>query len=444
MKWVFLLALIVMTPALAAHLRGQPRHILPAGFMLGLLIFLIGPLDLYVAPISWAGWPGPVKGLEVSVLDGLAVAIIAATRPIKTPLMLKLALGIYAIAILVSTLMSGQYQPCIFYAWQLFRAVLVYQAVARATAGYSDFPIRVLYGLGLGLAFEAFTATSQYIGGDSQAGGHFGHQNLLGMASLLVALPIFALLLAGHRTKFAIGILVCEAVIVFAGGSRAAIGLFGIGLFICIFLSIWHRSSGRKTMICGLAFLGLACTAPVMMLAVERRSEQARLSSNEEREQFNKAARMIIADHPLGVGANRYVIVANLGGYSERAGVPWNVSERSAPVHNFYYLVAAELGLLGFIGLIALLAGIILTGIRALKRVAWSERSELLVGVTASAIVASGYFAFEWVAMTFHIHYLFAINTGMLVALAAAHQQIAPGRRNQRAPVNLTAVQEPT
>ena len=357
--------------------------------------------------------------------------------------MLKVALGIYVTALVISTLASGQYWPCAFYAWQLFRAVLVYQAVARATAGHPDFPIRVLFGLGLGLAIEAITATSQYIGGESQAGGNFGHQNLLGMASLFVALPVFALLLAGRRTKFAIGILICEAVIVFAGASRAAIGLFGIGLFVCIFLSIWHRTSGRKTVISAVAFCALAGAAPVMMLAIERRPEEARLSSMVEREQFKEAARMIIADHPQGVGANRYVIVANIGGYSARAGVPWNSSQRSAPVHNFYYLVTAELGLLGLVGLIALLAEIILTGFRALRRVDWNERSELLVGVTASIIVASGYFAYEWVPMTFHIHYLFAINTGMLVSLAAARRQVAPRQFDRKAPLNLAVVQEP-
>ena len=59
----------------------------------------------------------------------------------------------------------------------------------------------------------------------------------------------------------------------------------------------------------------------------------------------------MIADHPLGVGANQYVIVANTGGYSARAGVPWNTDERAAPVHDAYYLVTAELGFLGLFGL---------------------------------------------------------------------------------------------
>ena len=444
MKWIFLLAILMVTPVLASDFRRNPRHLLLAAFLIGLLPFVMGPLHLYVAPVSWAGWPGPVKGIEVSLLDAMAVAIIAATRPIRTPVILKIALGIIVTALIISTLASDQYWPPAFYGWQLFRAVLLYLAVARATAAHSDFPIRLVFGLGLGLVIEAITATLQFAGGDSQAGGNFGHQNLLGLASLFVAMPVFALLLAGRRTAFALGILICEAIIVFTGGSRASIGFLGIGLFFCIFLSIWHRTSGRKTIISTLAFCALAGAAPVMMLAIERRPEAQRAGSNEEREQFNEAARMIIADHPQGVGANRYVVVANLGGYSARAGVPWNSSQRVAPVHNFYYLYAAELGLLGLVGLVALLAGIILIGVRSLKRIELGERSDLMAGLTAATIASAGHFAFEYVAMTFYIHYLFAINAGMLVALAAARRQVAQGRHNQRAPLNLTAVQEPT
>ena len=62
-----------------------------------------------------------------------------------------------------------------------------------------------------------------------------------------------------------------------------------------------------------------------------------------------RAAKMIIADHPLGVGPNQYLLVANIGGYSSRAGVAWNAANRSAPVHNSYYFITAELGFVGLI-----------------------------------------------------------------------------------------------
>jgi len=440
-KWLFVLALLVLTPALAISLRQRPRYLLPAAFLVGLMPFVMSPLHLYVAPVSWAGWPGAVKGIELSLLDALAIAIIAATKPVKTPLVLKFAVGIILVALCVSTIASGQFWPCMFYAWQFLRAVLVYMAVARATAALPAAPIQILFGMGLGLAIEAVTAAWQFMGGAIQAGGNFGHQNLLGMASLFVVLPAFALLLAGRRTALALGIVTCEAIIVYAGGSRATVGLAAIGLLVAIALSVWHRGSGRKAMAGAAAIIALVCAAPVMMLAIERRPEALRVASNDERQRFDHAARMIIADNPLGVGANRYVIVANLGGYSDRAGVPWNTSQRAAPVHNFYYLFAAELGLLGLIGLFTLQVGIILVGIRSLKRAGWSERSELLVGATTAAIAASAYFAFEWIAMTFYIHYLFAINTGIIVALSVTDRSAVPRRDRRPLALKVPAVQ---
>ena len=135
------------------------------------------------------------------------------------------------------------------------------------------------------------------------------------------------------------------------------------------------------------------------------------------------AARMIIADHPLGVGPNQYLIVANLGGYSERAGVAWNYANRSAPVHNSYLLVWAELGLIGLIGLITMLASTIIVGLSAMRRLAWDERSELMIGLIATLIVVSAHIAFEWLIVTNYVHYLLAMSMGALVGIIATLRQ---------------------
>ena len=60
------------------------------------------------------------------------------------------------------------------------------------------------------------------------------------------------------------------------------------------------------------------------MWAMSRRTETKIASSDTERTAMKQAAKMIIADHPIGLGANQYVVVTNTGGYSARAGVAWN------------------------------------------------------------------------------------------------------------------------
>ena len=100
----------------------------------------------------------------------------------------------------------------------------------------------------------------------------------------------------------------------------------------------------------GGALLGLLIVTPVLYSAIDRRTVEQREGSTEAREGMKAAARLIISDFPLGIGANRYVVVANVGGYSERGGLLWDAGSRGAPVHNSYYFVTAEMGWLGLAG----------------------------------------------------------------------------------------------
>lgn len=439
MKWIFLVFIAALTPMLITWLRQHPQQAPRFAFVIGLLPFLLSPMHLYVAPISWPGWQGTVKGLEVSLLDAVAFAVVVATPKARAPTFSKVALGIILVALAISTAMAGGLMPPIFYVWQLARTVLVVMAMVRLTAMSPEAPIYALAGMGGGLFIEAITASLEFARGQIQAGGHFGHQNTLGLASHFAAIPAFALFLAGRRVVLAGAILACEVIIVFVGGSRATIGLFGIGIMIAIMLSLWLHKTGRKTAMAGIMLaLGIAAV-PVMMAAIERRPEAARADSNEERAKFERAAQMIIADHPMGVGADRYVVVANLGGYSDRAGVPWNMEQRAAPVHNSYYVVTAEMGFLGLIGYLALIFGTILYGIRTVKHAPRTEGGEMAVGVTAALIVAWMHAYFEWTAMTFAIHYLYAVDIGVLYGLGyafAAKRQAA----NRPPPVPLARI----
>jgi hypothetical protein len=426
-KWVFLLGLMVFTPWLAVHLKANRRHLPYACFALGALPYLLNGLNVTASPISWPHWPGPVKGLDISLLDAIAVAIIYATKRVKTPLLLKAAFALYCSAIIVSTISAGEAgrMPSIFYAWQVGRAVLVYFAAARACATIPNGAIGIVFGLGAGLAFQSLVALKSYLGGDLQAGGWFGHQNLLGMTSHFAVFPAAALALAGLYSKRSLGIVAAGLLVAFTGGSRATIGLFAIGLVVTLVLSLWRKTTGRKTAVAAALVVTLVASLPILYSAIGRRSDKTREDSNIERTLMIQAAKLIISDHPLGVGANRYVIVANIGGYSDRVGLAWNKANRTAPVHNSYYLVTAELGWLGLCGLIALLGSIITLGLRAVRTAPPGPEGELLVGLTATALIFAAHAFYEWVAMVDSIHYLFGINVGLLVGVA----QLAGARR---------------
>ena len=430
MKWIVLGGLLALIPVLTALLRSKPNFIVHACYFMGLMVFFFDPY-LNIGPVTW-DWTGVIKGIEITIVDIIALSIILATRPVRTPLSLKIGLGIYVLALILSSLMAQVPTPAVFYIWQFCRAVVVFMAVARATAAQKGAPFALVAGLGTATIIQALVAAKQYIGGDPAAGGTLGHRNILGLTSHFAVMPAFALLLAGRRTLPAIAVVVAGAVIALTGGGRATIGLFGIGVVVTTILSMRHKMTGRKGGMAGLAVLLLVLSAPAMMWAVGRRSVEARISRNEERAAMTFAARMIIADHPLGVGPNQYLMVANLGGYSERAGVAWNYANRSAPVHNSYLLVWAELGIVGLIGLLTILISTALVGLKAMRRLAWEERSELMIGLLAAVIVASGHIAFEWLFITNYVHYLLAMSMGALVGITATLRQRSGSRIVQR------------
>jgi O-antigen ligase len=170
-----------------------------------------------------------------------------------------------------------------------------------------------------------------------------------------------------------------------------------------------------------IAGLGLLCTlvaVPILYSAVERRSAEARAASSEERERMRSAAAMVMTDHPLGVGTNRFVAVANVGGYYARAGVAW--SSGAALVHNTYYLVAAEMGVLGLLAFLGLLIAVFSLALNNLKRAPPGFGSEYAVGTTVMVLAVAAHSYYEWITMYYVIHVLFAMNLGVMVALRAS------------------------
>jgi O-antigen ligase len=424
-KWVFLLALFVLAPALAGLLRSKPRYLVHTCFILGVSMFVLGP-RLWSAPIAWPAWPGPVKGTEVSFIDAISIALIASTRSVRIPRSIKLGFSIFFFAVVVSTFAAYQPMAAIFYAWQLLRTALLFLAIARVCVTEPRAPAALFAGLGIGLMYEAGLVVWQYLRGAARPAGNLDSANFLGLAADFAVFTTLSLMLGSRRFLWPAATLLAGFAIALLGGSRATLGLFGIGVILTTFLSIRHKPSSRKYAFAGAIAVLLLASAPVMIWAAGRRSEALKESSDAERSAMKAAARMIIADHPFGVGANQYVVVANTGGYSARAGVAWNEDNRAAPVHDTYYLITAEMGFLGLIGLLAILGAFIALGFRALRRHIPDERGELVPGLLATMILVAVHINFEFVFMDFVLHYLFAITAGLLVAVYA--QAKSPSR----------------
>jgi O-antigen ligase len=417
----------MIVPVMGSMLRSSPKMLPWTAFAIAFLPFVINQWKLSFAPVAWPAWPGWPKGIEFNVLDFLAVAVLLALprRPGFMPLVPWL-LYIAAVAVTVP-IAAAQKMAAVFYVWQLLRMTIIFMAaiqLARAPKTGEQ----LLRGVIAGVAYNVIFAVIQFAQGDPQPGGAVGHQNMLGLMSNFALVPCLTLWLVGRQTFWALTGLAAALLLDFLTASRATMALAAAGIAVTLIFSCMKNMTGRKAAILS-AFLFIgAVTGPLAWHSLQERrlsSQNGTESSDKQREAMKRAAWMVIGDYPFGTGADQYVIVANLQGYSARAGVAWNPGARGSSVHDSYLLVFAETGLFGLVTMIFLLLSASFSGIRTAFRFRQDPRSELLLGFSVAIVVFAGHLLFEWAWVVAECQYMFAIYAGVVVALV--HQLKADG-----------------
>jgi hypothetical protein len=421
MKWIGLAVSILGSLLLLGWLTQNPRHIPKVLMLIGFLTFGTSTFHLYMAIISWAGWPGYVQGLEFSVMDALALALYLALPKISYSIPFRVPMLLYFTAVVASALQAQEPHAVLFYAWQLGRMSLVCLAVARACTYDTKNALAVLTGMGAGLAMEAVTALWERLGhGVVQAAGTMGHQNLLGLMSHFVVFPAFALALAGRGGFIPLATTVIGMAAEVLTTSRATVGI-AAGTYGTLFIiSAMRKWTPRKASVLMGAFAALVIIVPIVVSSFEQRFAGQEASDYDERAAFSKAAEAMVSDHPMGVGANNYVLVANTKGYNVRAGVALIQGSLSANVHNVYLLTMAETGYIGAFFLVLSLIILILFTMRHSRRLQKEESGDWLLGLAAALTAVSLHSLFEWVLVTFPAQYLFAVDVGLVTGLTYA------------------------
>jgi O-antigen ligase len=422
-KWIALLVAISAVVPFAGWLRRHPSETPKIWMLVGFLPFILGGfggrLHFYMAAISWPDWPGYAKGTEISSLDLLALSLLL-SQPRNGPhVRLLWPMGLYVVAVLLSAMQATEPMASFFYAFQFARMILLYATIVRGCADPRVVP-SILTGMLIGLCFEVLDALWQRFHlGVPQPGGTFGHQNSLGLITHFVVFPWAALLFAGQRgVRPWLGPMAGLATVVLTV-SRGAIGLAAVGYGLLYLLSAWRKWTPRKAFLLAGGAMALLSLMPIVISSFEKRFAHDPLSSDyDERAAFIKAARLMITDFPLGVGANSYVVVANTEGYNSKGGVAPIIGSDSANVHNVYFLVAAETGYFGLATYLLMLFRPLIVAFRSGWRYRNDIRGDVLLGLGMSLLMIYVHSCFEWIFITFAPQYLFAIDAGMAVGLA--------------------------
>lgn len=428
MRFVGMVLLPLIYFFFVSWIKKGPKERNWAYFGLGILPFTVNAWNLDVSLVNWAAWPGYAKGLVITGLDVLALAIIMThPRPRGMPPLMGF-LAFYALAAFVSLGFSDVPMGSFFYVFQLCRLLLVFTAVAKIASNPTA--LRWLgMGLAAGICYQGWITVWQRSHGAFQASGTMGHQNLLGLMTHFVTLPCLAILLGGSKSRILMAGVAGGLIVMALGASRGAIGFGGAGIGLLCLLSVIRKSTPHKWKIIGLGVLAMALISPFVVQSIQKRYAGLDPNGADERKQFESAAKSMWHDHPMGVGANQYVVVANTKGYSDKAGVIWNWASRSANVHNTYLLVAAETGWLGLVSFVTMFAGIIFSGLAFAFADKRDPRGDVVLGATVACIAVCAHNFYEWVFVTYQAQYVFAISVGIIAGMIRARKLEKRGRR---------------
>lgn len=360
-------------------------------------------------------------GLEITLLDILAVAALLSFDRGRIPLWCKLPLLLYIAATVLSIFLAREPMAASFGALQIARMYLVMVVVARACLEPGT-AIYILRGMALGMAAHLVAVLYQRFGlGLTQAHGLFIHQNTLGMTAHLVLLPSLALLLHGYRGTWVqlLTVLTTLLVVVFTA-SRAAVGFSALGVALVFIILALAGMTQRKLLFALSGVLAVAVIAPLAVSSFERRFQEVPLSEEQydERAAFNRAALYIVEDNPFGVGSNHYVYVAKNYGYSQRAGVAPSEGNRNNIVHNAYWLAAAETGYPGLVAFCLMLLVPLVTAFRNGWRERASASGALLLGFGVALLIVYLHSLFEWVIFAKEVQYVLVTTMGMVFGIS--------------------------
>jgi O-antigen ligase len=388
------------------------------GFLPWISGLIIGPFHLFLALLSWTDWLGFAKGLELTVLDAVALAVYLSLPRAPQPPPFRISMALYFVAVLLSVFQARVIEAALFYPWQLLRMYLIYAAVTRACAADPRTVRALMTGMVAGLFFETGDVIwERFALGLIQATGTAGHQNVLGMMSHFVVFPFFALLLARERGWLPAAATLAGVIVQLLTTSRATVGLAGFGYGTVFLLSAMRKWTSRKGQVLLIGTATLAVLAPVAISSFDRRFAVQDFGDYDERAAMERAAAMMLSDYPLGVGANQYVNVSMTEGYGLRAGIAQTGNSMTAHVHNVYWLVAAETGYLGLVTFVLLLLRPLTVAFLCGWRHRQDQRGDLLLGFGVALLVVYIHSFVEWAFITYEAQYMFALVLGMIAGL---------------------------
>ncbi len=423
--FIFGLALVVGVPAMVTAGAGSLRL---RGWLLTALVFstVVGDLG-NINFVSMESYRGPDRGFEVTMTDLIAWALILVLLiRERTRLRWFPTNSIAMIALmLVATVTTVLAPEPIFGAFTVFKLVrfwILYWVVVNCLhTGTSR--LDLWRGLVLiGVFLTVMVLHQKYVLGLYRVHGPFDHSNTIPPYVNLILPVLLVWGIAdrelGIRRAWISGLAVMGMTLaVVATMSRAGMLLAVVGILGALVVAGRGRTMWRTGIATAVVMVALGAGGFKASDSIVDRFIHAPESSGDARDELNAVADHMVRDHPLGgVGLNNFsYVLTNTAKYSDHLDV-LAAEEEAGVAHNIYRLTAAEMGYPGLILLVVIM-------VRFAGVAAWHGRrrrdlADLLLLACFLGLatqMASGFL--EWTFRTTPVLYLFAIVSGLTVAL---------------------------
>ena len=413
MKWLMLAVALLAMPTAIRRGREDSRVRRGMALLIGFLPFFNVDLNL----VSDIAYRGDTRGLEISLVDLVAWALLATLPRSHRPY--RVVAPLYIALAFTSIVHAWRPEFALYGAVKIVRMYALAITVERAVS--ARLGPSLLRGLACGLIYTCAIALDQrYRLGMMQVHGPFVHQNGIGMTVDLIVPALLALLLAGHGGRLAALAFGGGALAIVLSLSRGALLMMPLACTIVYVGSLRRSVTRRKLAVLAIAALSAVAIVAKSMDSLVERFTEAPAASELARVNFEASARAMLDDHPFGIGINQFSWVQSHGGYADALGIP--DIDRDGIVHNIYRLTQAELGWIGLVAYLAVLASPLLTAVAAIVRSGRTAdpRVDLLLGFAASLVVTYLHGTLEWSLRMTPIAQVQWIVYGFIASLAVS------------------------
>ncbi len=412
--------------------------------MAAMLFMATSPID--VTFFSYTNYRGDIRGIEFGMTDWFAIllAIIMTNAPhwrkhrlyFRNPN--EFLMGIYLLYCFTSIFTAVVPQFAFFGFTKLLRAYLTFWVAYNYVRTEKD--LRFILACVIGLTFYNFIQVllDKYMRGLFPPRSPFLHQNTLSTFQNILNFIIFAFFLQESNKVFdkknllywaALGTGSLTTVATLSRGGMATM-VIGYMMIVAMSFFLKQHSSKQKKKLSALGVISLI-SLPILAFILPpiiNRFQNAPKESAEARHVFNDLAYQLGTDYFFGIGLNNYSFAGKYMQYSQ--DLP--SIDQGGLAHHIYWLHFGELGIIGLLSFVLMMAGFIFILFKFVLKRADSTERIFGIGLLTAFCIFALIGTLEWLFRQIQITVIYFTLAGVAMSLTRIEKNSQKERKMEK------------